>query len=167
MGGYGSGGHNKTHNAVEDYFRLDSFVPISRVPALPYCEVQNNYNGKTRVYFRCPSCYMRVRFLYARSARFTCRKCARLNYVSQQMSEDVMRAYYKARKLLRNKLHYTKDFAPIDMACLCVPKPKGMHTKTYHRYMRQFDELICQQERELCHRALAVTGAGARGYAKS
>ncbi len=120
MGGYGSGGHNKTHKRLESFRRIDSFafydylmadkyldckttvqypltrgdiiyhvqsrtalikvlsiqdgeyryvdLPLSRVPGI---------DGKlVRMYFHCPYCGRRVRYLYDYYKHYACRKCA-------------------------------------------------------------------------------------------
>ncbi len=127
MGGYGSGGTNKTHYQVENRraFRVDSFAfadhirydkyayckSIIKVPAgrthiryhtavkcadlyerggytpLELSRVSNIDGHSQRVYFLCPGCKRRVRYLYARlDGRFRCRVCAKLNYKSQQVN---------------------------------------------------------------------------------
>ncbi len=40
--------------------------------------------GGSQAFFLCPACGRRARYLYLTGAAFLCRKCARLNYKSQQ-----------------------------------------------------------------------------------
>lgn len=49
--------------------------------------ISNHYGGH-RMYFCCPDCGKRVRFLCASEKGFVCRFCARLNYHVQQSSRD-------------------------------------------------------------------------------
>ena len=44
---------------------------------------RNGYGGR-QLFFLCPVCGLRVRFLYQSGRSFCCRKCVRLNYKSQQ-----------------------------------------------------------------------------------
>ena len=121
MGGYGSGGHNKTHKQLENFRRIDSFsfydylkgdkylfcketvkYPLFRGDIVYYvgegmAEIREGdsytdlilssvpgIDGKsTRLYFHCPYCGKRVRYLYRRQEHYMCRNCAKLNYASQ------------------------------------------------------------------------------------
>lgn len=52
---------------------------------------KNNGFGWWQTFFLCPECGERVRFLYLTGRRgFLCRRCARLNYRSQQRTKDSM-----------------------------------------------------------------------------
>jgi hypothetical protein len=183
MGGYGSGGHSRTHDYTGRYKQLDSFYfgkaalfmakkgldmfehPVSwtdggkiRIVLFPdklvagytvgsesgreeiadtfYFEsVPNNYGGE-KVYFRCPYCDRRSRFLYLHRRHFKSRLCARLNYCSQQMSKGVDLSILGMQRALK-KLGIKDDFAPIDMECYTPPKPKGMHYKTYFKLLEE------------------------------
>ena len=127
MGGWGSGGHNKTHRQVEKQrlLRVDSFAVYDNLRYDKYicykdkvdirggCTIiryyphskeaeilengayyplglsrVTNIDGYTqRLYFLCPCCDRRVRYLYRnRNGFYMCRKCAGLNYRSQQVS---------------------------------------------------------------------------------
>ena len=115
MGGYNSGGRNQKHDSVERYRRLDSFFYRQLIGLMEskgreflklneftfyknYLEnadgtllltaVPNHYGGADRLYFECPYCYRRVRFLYWHQQWYKCRTCARLNYRSQQATKS-------------------------------------------------------------------------------
>ena len=144
MGGYGSGGHNKTHRRLENFHRIDSFSfydylmcdkdlfctetvkdPLVRGDIVYYvgektAEIRagDSYtdlilsrvpgiDGKSvRMYFHCPYCGRRVRYLYRRQERYMCRNCAKLNYASQQKSGmDEMRL--KMERIVERELGYT------------------------------------------------------------
>lgn len=49
--------------------------------------ITRRIDGKSvRMYFHCPYCERRVGYLYDYYKHYTCRKCAKLNYSSQQKS---------------------------------------------------------------------------------
>ncbi len=143
MGGYGSGGHNKTHKQLENFRRIDSFsfydylkgdkylfcketvkYPLFRGDIVYYvgegmAEIREGdsytdlmlssvpgIDGKsTRLYFHCPYCGKRVRYLYRRQEHYMCRNCAKLNYSSQQKSGmDEMRL--KMERIVEKKRIY-------------------------------------------------------------
>lgn len=144
MGGYGSGGHNKTRRRLENFHRIDSFsfydylmcdkylfcketvkYPLVRGDIVYYvgektAEIREGdsytdlilsrvpgIDGKSvRMYFHCPYCGRRVRYLYRRQERYMCRNCAKLNYASQQKSGmDEMRL--KMERIVERELGYT------------------------------------------------------------
>ena len=124
MGGYGSGGHNKTHKRLESFRRIDSFAfygyltgdkylhykttvqypPVKgdiiyhvqsktalikvlsiqggeyRYVDLPLSRVPGIDGESVRMYFHCPYCGRRVRYLYDFCKHYACRECAKLNY---------------------------------------------------------------------------------------
>ena len=188
MGGYGSGGHNKTHRRLENFHRIDSFsfydylmcdkylfcketvkytlvrgdivyyvgektaeiregdsytdLILSRVPGI---------DGKSvRMYFHCPYCGRRVRYLYRRQERYLCRECARLNYASQQKSGmDEIRL--KMERIVEKKLGYTwwfRDYPDIPIQDLWhIPKPHYMRWEKYGRLLKEFRQLQKDYER--------------------
>jgi hypothetical protein len=98
-----------------------------------------NYGG-SRWWFKCPAigCGRRVGVLYGGRV-FICRKCRDIAYESQN-ERGYNRALSKAQKI-HKKLGgsgCTMDY---------VPKPKGMHWKTYNRLMHQMQsyEMISYQ----------------------
>jgi len=85
MGGCGSGGHNKIKGDITEYVRVDSFIAEHRkIARAPSESVRAGVYDA--VYFRCPVCSRRVRYLYMQSRlQFVCRDCARVNYPCQQL----------------------------------------------------------------------------------
>jgi len=188
MGGYGSGGHNKTHRRLESFHRIDSFafydylmgdkylhyktavqyplirgdiiyypqnkeveireggsyteLPLSRVPGI---------DGKSvRMYFHCPFCGRRVRYLYDFHKHYACRECAKLNYSCQQKNgmEEIR---LKMERIVEKELGYTwwwKDHPDIGIQDLWhVPKPRYMRWEKYERIMAKFRQLQKEYER--------------------
>ena len=84
--------------------------------------------GGNRPWFGCPSCGRRVAILYGGEV-FVCRHCRQLNYASQQTSKRD-RALERSW-LLRHKLG--TEFGMYDIPAAFIPKPKGMHWKTFNR----------------------------------
>lgn len=162
------GGRNKTHGQVEKSPRIDSFdeiqgwgctfcgnelIDIFRsdkeyvafTSSLPHgYDLQlsyspNGYGGK-QTFFLCPRCGGRHRYLYPTKSAFLCRKCARLNYKSQQETKDSMRDYRKGVEYAKTRL---RDFDVVDMDGFSFPAyipdhPKGMHNSTYKRRLVRF-----------------------------
>ena len=172
MGGYGSGGHNKTHRRLENFHRIDSFsfydylmcdkylfcketvkYPLVRGDIVYYvgektAEIREGdsytdlilsrvpgIDGKSvRMYFHCPYCGRRVRYLYRRQERYMCRNCAKLNYASQQKSGmDEMRL--KMERIVERELGYTwwfRDYPDMPIQDLWhIPKPRYMRHEKY------------------------------------
>lgn len=105
-------------------------IGISRKP--------NGYGGE-QVFFLCPECGKRVRYLYLTGDQFLCRKCAKLNYRSQQQTKDDMADFYKG-------MHYAeKNLSPppwpidgVSFVRYYPNRPKGMHQTTYRRHLVRF-----------------------------
>lgn len=197
MGGYGSGGCNKSHGTVERFRRLDSFrfydclmgdrylcyktdakyphttgdiiyhvqdktaeirtgdcycdLKLSRVPGI---------DGKSvRMYFHCPYCGKRVRYLYRKNDRYMCRHCAKINYRIQQVNGlDKMRL--KMERLVEKDLQYTfwrseHPNATIDSLCY-VPKPRYMRWAKYEALIKRFRELQDDYNAELWARSFSM-----------
>ncbi len=194
MGGYGSGGHNKTHKRLESFRRIDSFafygyligdkyllykttvqyppvqgdiiyhvqsktalikvlsvqsgecryidLPLSRVPGI---------DGKSvRMYFHCPYCGRRVRYLYDFYKHYACRKCAKLNYSCQQKNGmDEMRL--KMERIVEKKLGYTwwfRDYPDMPIQDLWfIPKPRYMRWAKYEQLIAELRQLQKDYER--------------------
>ena len=97
--------------------------------------------GGSRAFWLCPGCGGGVRYLYQTGSMFLCRKCAQLNYKSQQETRsDSMYYYRKGMALVEKRL-----------ACWPLPRPDGfsfelwfpdrpryMHQATYQRYLLRF-----------------------------
>lgn len=84
-----------------------------------------NYGGH-RKWFICPECGCRTSVLYTAQKLFLCRKCSDLTYSSQCESECGRHAS-KARKIRRQLGASENLFDSF------IPKPKGMHWKTYYK----------------------------------
>ena len=163
MGGWGSGGRNKTHGTVENYSRIDSFDLIPHIN-----EAENPHDAfdpvlfgnnrfrlhwvegvdgtYSRVYFGCPQCRRRVRYLYARGAGYVCRHCLGANYRGQQLRpwtvKDVQR---RMEKLVEEKLGYywwRHDYPSYQIQELeNIPKPRYMRWAKYSALMMEFRQL--------------------------
>ncbi len=101
----------------------------------------SNITGE-QTFFVCPYCGKNYRFLYANynTARFICRKCARLNYRSTQREHsDYMDYYDKGMQFAKDKLNWTcKDAIPFDFPYYIPDRPRYMHKATYERYLKKF-----------------------------
>ncbi len=193
MGGYGSGGHNKTHRRLENFHRIDSFsfydylmadkylyckttveYPLNRggivyhvqsktalikvlgIQSKEYMYVElplsrvSGIDGKSvRMYFCCPYCGRRVRYLYDYKKHYACRKCAKLNYASQQKSGmDEMRL--KMEKIAE-RLDY--QWWRNDFDCIAdvyyISKPHYMRWAKYEKLMQEFRALQKEYERNM------------------
>lgn len=100
----------------------------------------NGYGGD-QAFFLCPACGRRVRYLYQVGAAFLCRKCARLNYRSQQETRSGTMFYYdKGINLIKKHLDTWPRVRPDGFSfCTWIPeKPRYMHGSTYRRYLLRF-----------------------------
>ena len=89
--------------------------------------------GGCRVWFLCPCCGRRAAILYLGNTRlFACRNCRKLAYRSQRETEG--------KRVLRqvNKIRRTLGWPP-GVIRGHGEKPKGMHWKTYLRYVKAHD----------------------------
>ena len=84
--------------------------------------------GGERPWFRCPICDTRVAKLYGRTA-FACRHCMQLNYRCQQVSQRD-RVHERSRNL-RQALGCDASF--LFLPASLIPKPKGMHWRTFEQ----------------------------------
>lgn len=101
---------------------------------------RNGYGG-SQAFFLCPACGRRVRFLYQRGSTFLCRKCARLNYKSQQETRSgTMYWYDKGCTLVEKHLDTWPRVRPngFDFCAWIPERPRYMHKSTYLRYLRRF-----------------------------
>ena len=99
---------------------------------------RNGYGGE-QVFFLCPECGTRVRFLYLQGGRFICRKCAGLNYHTQQQTEDSMTDFRRgmeyAEKFLTLPPWPVDGFSFVDF----IPdRPRYMRRTTYHKHLKKF-----------------------------
>lgn len=101
---------------------------------------ENGFGG-TQAFFLCPACGERRRYLYLSKNAFTCRKCSRLNYKSQQETKsDSMYYYHKGMTLVEKHLDIWPKVRPDGFSfCDWVPdRPRYMHQSTYRRYLTRF-----------------------------
>ena len=162
-----NGGRNKTHEQVEQTPRIDSFELaftgswggiycgqkyLNIYQDEEHCEIfppdgytiqlshKNNGFGGKQTFFLCPGCGQRVRYLYVTGQRdFLCRKCAKLNYKSQQQTKDSMMDYWKGMEYA--KKHLSLPPWPVDGFAFLryLPdRPRGMHENTYRRHLLRF-----------------------------
>lgn len=97
--------------------------------------------GGSRAFWLCPVCGGRVRYLYQTGPRFLCRKCARLNYKSQQETRsDSMYYYHKGMALVGKRLSCWPLIRPdrFSFGEWLPDRPRYMHEVTYRRYLVQF-----------------------------
>ena len=123
----------------------DSYTDLilSRVPGI---------DGKSvRLYFHCPRCGKRVRYLYRQQKSYMCRDCAKLNYSSQQKSGmEEMR--FKMERIVEKELGYTWWYKDHPDMCIqdlwLIPKPRYMRWEKYERLLQKFRQLQKDYERE-------------------
>ena len=112
----------------------------------------NGYGGR-QTFFLCPACGIRARYLYQAGGTFLCRKCARLNYKSQQETRSDSMYYYDKGMALVEKHLEPPPRGWIDGFSFCgwVPeRPRYMHQTTYGKYLRRFTKYQDKhQQREL------------------
>ena len=97
--------------------------------------IKNGFGGNPRTYFICPFCGKRVQKLYLRWEEFRCRKCAELNYYSQQVTKGTDQCAQRMQSVLRKEFGITDSSSPMDMQYMTPPKPKWMRWETYGRKM--------------------------------
>lgn len=114
------------------YNGQDTELELTRIPS--------GFGG-SRPFWLCPSCGGRVRYLYRARNAFVCRKCARLNYKSQQETRSGSMYYYdKGVALVEKRLDTWPRVRPDGFTfCEWVPdRPRYMHKITYNRYLCRF-----------------------------
>ena len=104
---------------------------------IPFDFVPNNYGGE-RVYFLCPLCGERVRKPYLYHGFFRCRKCAKLNYPSQQVTKGCDAAYLKMRRAVVALDPKSVNLSPHDLFRYHPDRPKGIHHITYIKRLVAF-----------------------------
>ena len=124
----------------QDTDHVEIFPPKSMRGAVVELSHKNNGFGWWQTFFLCPECGERVRFLYLTGRRgFLCRRCARLNYRSQQRTKDSMVNYDDGMKYAER--HLSTPACSIDGFTFCgwMPeRPRYMHRSTYLKHMRRF-----------------------------
>lgn len=97
--------------------------------------------GGSRPFWLCPACVERRRYLYLTGDVFLCRKCAQVNYKSQQVTRsDSMYYYHKGMDLVEKRLDCWPLIHPDGFSfCGWMPdRPRYMHQATYQRYLSRF-----------------------------
>lgn len=111
--------------------------PENTEQTLYFDTVPNNYGG-IRGYFLCPFCGERIRKVYLYKGLFQCRRCAKLNYPSQQVTKGMDAAALKMEKAVMAICPEAAKMSPHDLTYLHPDKPKGMHYDTYYRRLKVF-----------------------------
>lgn len=119
---------------AENHYYLD--LPLSFVPGI---------NGKSeRMYFHCPYCGKRVRYLYNARKRYMCRHCLGANYRIQQAG-GMDKMIEQMRDIVENKLEYTywkHEYPDLRIFELYrLPKPPYMRSDKYDRYVQEYRRL--------------------------
>lgn len=186
-----AGGWNKTHEQVERTPRIDSFelafthawgglfcgweyLDIYQEDS--FCEIfppseykiylshkRNGYGGR-QTFFLCPGCGKRVRFLYLTGGRgFLCRKCARLNYRSQQQTRGSMTYYHKGMKYAEEHLSHPPFALDGFSFCHWIPdRPRYMHNTTYRKHLKRFLRYQEQHEARTLADLMRIIGPAGR-----
>lgn len=92
--------------------------------------------GGQRPWFLCPCCGKRVAILYLKRI-FACRQCLRLNYTSQQSSRYNLACDQSWK--LRRALGCQRGV--LDLSAEFIPRPKGMHQRTFARKIARLQQL--------------------------
>lgn len=113
-----------------------------------------------QLYFICPDCGKRQRFLYLRWNKFACRKCQMLNYEVQQRTRECIYYYDLAVAFARERLNYTITEMPINLPYVRIPRPKYMQRKVYvrlikkyNRYVELYKQTALQELSKILHRS--------------
>lgn len=129
--------------------RWRSTLELTRVPS--------GFGG-ARVFWLCPRCAQRARYLYFNGQGFVCRECAKLNYRSQQRTHDSLNHYRDGMKLAREKLCWEPPgwFVPMDFPHMTPPCPRYMQQTTYRRHLARYRRYQKQYQRESLREMLAI-----------
>ena len=123
---------DKTAEIKTGAFYID--LPLSRIHGI---------DGKSvRMYFHCPYCGKRVRYLYRRQEDYMCRNCAKLNYASQQKS-GMDEMLLKMKRIVEKELGYYDWWKDCD--CIAdlpaPPKPPYMRWEKYASLVLELKKL--------------------------
>lgn len=113
----------------------------------------------TRLYFRCPRCDRRSRYLYNYRGFHVCRQCLGANYVGQQRNRGLEAIRRKMRKVVEHDLGYTwwridnpnRGISELGI----IPKPQYMRWAKYSHLMQKYRDLQDDYTRQF----LKVCGA--------
>ena len=186
-----AGGRNKTHEQIEQTPRIDSFELalthtwgglfcggkyLDIYQEEDFCEIihpngyeirlshKRNGYGCKQTFFLCPGCGKRVRFLYLTDGRgFLCRKCARLNYRSQQQTRGSMTYYHKGFKYAEEHLSHPPFALDGFSFCHWIPdRPRYMHNTTYRKHLKRFLRYQEQHEARTLADLMRIIGPAGR-----
>lgn len=159
---------DKTHGTVEEMaIRYDSYdhkdaygeTVLDGRLVVEVERVFNNYDEEltplgTRVYFICPACLRRVRYLYARrkDGPAVCRKCWRLNYRSQQATKGSGMEVLRMKKAVEG-MGITSYRNLLDVP-IPVKRPRGISRKQFLTNRQRYYDAL---EQWYAH-ALAILG---------
>lgn len=113
----------------------------------------------SRLYFRCPLCDRRVRYLYNYHGFHVCRQCLDANYVGQQRNRGLEAIRRKMRQVVEQDLGYTwwridnpnRGISELGI----IPKPRYMRWAKYSRLIQKYRDLQDDYTRQL----LKICGA--------
>lgn len=111
-------------------------------------------SGETpsRLYFRCPRCDRRTRYLYNYHGYHVCRQCLGANYASQQRNRGLEAIRRRMRKLVERDLQYPQwriDNPNRGISELgIIPRPRYMRWAKYSRLMMEYRELQDEHTRQ-------------------
>ena len=119
---------------------------------------KKNGFGGSQTFFLCPACGERRRYLYQVGATFLCRKCARLNYRSQQETRSDMWGYFKGMDYAEK--HFEGLYRPDGFAFPYFEpdKRKGQHWSTYRQQLVQFKKYQLQYTAQLARNIARIAG---------
>lgn len=104
---------------------------------------RNGFGGTDQVFFICPACGDRRRYLYQVGNTFLCRGCARLNYRSQQESRGDMYYYHKGMDFAKNHL-VPERIDAFSFTDWIPDRPRYQHQTTYRRFLVRFTKYQAQ-----------------------
>ena len=111
---------------------------------LEIAEVLNVDGRACRMYFICPVCEKRARYLYKQEEGYLCRSCAGLNYASQQRGGS-SKILHRMRYIVEKQLKYTywqRENPNILLPALeAIPKPRYMRIEKYEALIKEFRKL--------------------------
>lgn len=124
---------------------------------LELARVRSGFGG-SRVFWLCPVCGRRARFLYFKGQCFVCRECANLNYRSQQRTRDSLNHYRDGMRLAAEKLRWQPliDVAPMDFPYMTPDHPRYMHQSTYRRYLVRYRRYQEKYQRDSLRKMRAI-----------
>ncbi|MDE6881003.1 MAG: hypothetical protein K2P20_06545 [Oscillospiraceae bacterium] len=121
------------------YGECSLLLPGREEPVEIATSSKRNGFGGSQAFFLCPACGGRARYLYQTGADFLCRKCAQLNYRSQQATRSGSMYFYRKGVALAEK-HLGTWLHPDGFSfCGWLPeRPRYMHQTTYRKYLARF-----------------------------